>query len=112
MIDKLLADILPAGERVLIFSVSPSPSLARREADDATTTAMDRVHYRTSPSPCTSNSCILPDIRMLDLLEDFMALRSIPYARLDGSTRRPRRTLDIKLVRVLTALKRTLLTRG
>jgi hypothetical protein len=36
---------------------------------------------------------------MLDLLEDFMELRSIPYARLDGSTSRPRRTLDIKLVR-------------
>lgn len=37
---------------------------------------------------------------MLDLLEDFMELRGIPYARLDGSTTRPRRTLDIKLVRV------------
>jgi len=37
---------------------------------------------------------------MLDLLEDFMELRQIPYARLDGSTTRPRRTLDIKLVRV------------
>lgn len=32
------------------------------------------------------------------MLEDFMALRSIPYARLDGSTTRPRRALDIKLV--------------
>jgi SWI/SNF-related matrix-associated actin-dependent regulator of chromatin subfamily A member 5 len=37
--------------------------------------------------------------RMLDLLEDFMALRSVPYARLDGGTTRPRRALDIKLVR-------------
>ena len=36
---------------------------------------------------------------MLDLLEDFLALRSIAYARLDGSTPRPRRTLDVKLVR-------------
>lgn len=35
---------------------------------------------------------------MLDLLEDFMELRAIPYARLDGSTTRPRRNLDIKLV--------------
>jgi predicted transcriptional regulator len=37
---------------------------------------------------------------MLDVLEDFMELRGIPYARLDGSTTRPRHTLDIKLVRV------------
>ncbi|KAG5635038.1 hypothetical protein H0H81_012634 [Sphagnurus paluster] len=57
-IDKLLADILPKGERVLIFSQWTA---------------------------------------MLDLLEDFMALRSIPYARLDGQTPRPRRALDIKL---------------
>ncbi|CAL1715435.1 unnamed protein product [Somion occarium] len=57
-LDKLLKDILPKGERVLIFSQWTS---------------------------------------MLDLLEDFMALRDIPYARLDGSTTRPRRTLDIKL---------------
>ncbi|PCH42878.1 hypothetical protein WOLCODRAFT_90021 [Wolfiporia cocos MD-104 SS10] len=57
-VDKLLADILPKGERVLIFNQWTS---------------------------------------MLDLLEDFMALRKIPYARLDGSTNRPRRTLDIKL---------------
>jgi hypothetical protein len=35
---------------------------------------------------------------MLDILEDFMALRDIPYARLDGQTTRPRRTFDIKLV--------------
>ena len=35
---------------------------------------------------------------MLDMLEDFLALRSIPYARLDGGTARPRRTLNIKLV--------------
>ena len=35
---------------------------------------------------------------MLDLLEDFMELRRIPYARLDGSTSRPRRNLDIRLV--------------
>jgi hypothetical protein len=35
---------------------------------------------------------------MLDVLEDFMVLRGIPYARLDGSTNRVRRTFDIKLV--------------
>jgi hypothetical protein len=35
---------------------------------------------------------------MLDLLEDFMQLRKLPYARLDGSTNRPRRNLDIRLV--------------
>ncbi|KAI0086882.1 SNF2 family N-terminal domain-containing protein [Irpex rosettiformis] len=58
LIDKLLKDILPSGERVLIFSQWTG---------------------------------------MLDLLEDFMALRSVPYARLDGSTPRARRTLDIKL---------------
>ncbi|EIN05640.1 hypothetical protein PUNSTDRAFT_145612 [Punctularia strigosozonata HHB-11173 SS5] len=58
MIDKLLADVLPRGERVLIFSQWTG---------------------------------------MLDILEDFMTLRSIPYARLDGSTTRPRRALDIKL---------------
>ncbi|KAL0953043.1 hypothetical protein HGRIS_007245 [Hohenbuehelia grisea] len=57
-IDKLLADILPTGERVIIFSQYTG---------------------------------------MLDLLEDFMNLRSISYARLDGSTPRPRRALDIKL---------------
>ncbi|KAM6491144.1 SNF2 family N-terminal domain containing protein [Amanita muscaria] len=57
-IDKLLADILPKGERVLIFSQWTG---------------------------------------MLDVLEDFLLMRSIKYARLDGSTHRPRRTLDIKL---------------
>ncbi|KAF8884532.1 P-loop containing nucleoside triphosphate hydrolase protein [Infundibulicybe gibba] len=57
-IDKILADILPKGERVLIFSQWTG---------------------------------------MLDLLEDFLNLRSIPYARLDGSTHRPRRALDIRL---------------
>ncbi|KAF9219876.1 hypothetical protein BS17DRAFT_371007 [Gyrodon lividus] len=58
VIDKILSDILPKGERVLIFSQWTS---------------------------------------MLDMLEDFMDLRAIPYARLDGGTTRPRRTLDIKL---------------
>jgi hypothetical protein len=37
-----------------------------------------------------------------------MALRSIGYARLDGSTSRPRRTLDIKLVRSLSRHFRSL----
>ncbi|PFH46225.1 hypothetical protein AMATHDRAFT_70336 [Amanita thiersii Skay4041] len=58
VIDKLLAEILPKGERVLIFSQWT---------------------------------------KMLDILEDFLTLRSIRYARLDGSTCRPRRSLDIKL---------------
>jgi hypothetical protein len=40
-------------------------------------------------------------ISMLDLLEDYLELRSIPYARLDGGTSRPRRNLDIKLVGVM-----------
>ncbi|GJE91583.1 hypothetical protein PsYK624_077330 [Phanerochaete sordida] len=57
-LDKLFADILPKGERVLVFS-----------------------QFAT----------------MLDLLEDFLVLRGIKYARLDGSTCRPRRTLDVKL---------------
>ncbi|KAJ3066834.1 hypothetical protein HDU99_003720, partial [Rhizoclosmatium hyalinum] len=35
--------------------------------------------------------------RMLDILEDFMRFREIPYARLDGRTSRPRRNLDIRL---------------
>jgi hypothetical protein len=34
---------------------------------------------------------------MLDMLEDFMFLRDVPYARLDGSVNRARRALDIKL---------------
>lgn len=41
---------------------------------------------------------------MLDLLEDYMELRSISYARLDGGTTRPRRNLDIKLVGVISYL--------
>ncbi|KAF8961860.1 P-loop containing nucleoside triphosphate hydrolase protein [Flammula alnicola] len=57
-IDKILVDILPKGERVLIFSQW---------------------------------------MGMLDILEDFMVLRGISFARLDGSTSRPRRSLDIKL---------------
>lgn len=58
LLDKLLADILPKGERVLVFSQWTN---------------------------------------MLDLLEDFLTLRRIGYARLDGQTSRTRRTLDIKL---------------
>ncbi|KAK0184817.1 P-loop containing nucleoside triphosphate hydrolase protein [Armillaria mellea] len=57
-IDKILADVLPKGERVIIFSQWTG---------------------------------------MLDLLEDFMTLRNIRFARLDGSTCRPRRNLDIRL---------------
>ncbi|KIY73274.1 hypothetical protein CYLTODRAFT_485710 [Cylindrobasidium torrendii FP15055 ss-10] len=57
-IDKILSDVLPKGERVLIFS---------KWTD------------------------------MLNLIEDFMNLRGVKYARLDGSTLRPRRTVDIRL---------------
>ncbi|KAF9259046.1 hypothetical protein L218DRAFT_908811 [Marasmius fiardii PR-910] len=58
VIDKILAEVLPKGEKVLIFA----------------------QWYR-----------------MLDVLEDMLHLRGIKYARLDGSTSRPRRNLDIKL---------------
>ncbi|KAG2030306.1 SNF2 family N-terminal domain-containing protein, partial [Suillus americanus] len=58
VIDKVLADTLPKGVRVLIFSQWTS---------------------------------------MLNLLDDYMELRSIPYGRLDGGTTRPRQNLDIKL---------------
>ncbi|GAA6057817.1 hypothetical protein JCM3770_004290 [Rhodotorula araucariae] len=57
-LDKLLKDVLPKGERVLIFSGFT---------------------------------------RMLDILEDHLNLRGYKYARLDGSTSRPRRALDIRL---------------
>lgn len=53
--------------------------------------SIDAQHVLINDDPLNS---------MLDLLEDFMELRSIPYARLDGSTTRPRRNLDIRLVRV------------
>lgn len=58
VIDKLLEDLLPKGERVIIFSQWT---------------------------------------KMLELLEEFMQLRNIPYAKLEGSTSRARRVLDIKL---------------
>ncbi|KAJ3172297.1 hypothetical protein HK101_011186 [Irineochytrium annulatum] len=35
--------------------------------------------------------------KMLDLIEDFLNYRGFRYARLDGSTARPRRNLDIRL---------------
>ncbi|KAJ7455925.1 P-loop containing nucleoside triphosphate hydrolase protein [Mycena galericulata] len=57
-IDKILADVLPKGERVLIFSQWTD---------------------------------------MLDLLEDFMALRGIAYLRLDGSVSRARRSMVIRM---------------
>ncbi|GAA5924215.1 hypothetical protein JCM10213_004524 [Rhodosporidiobolus nylandii] len=58
LLDKLLKEILPKGEKILIFSGST---------------------------------------KMLDILEDFMSLREYKYSRLDGSTSRPRRALDIRL---------------
>ncbi|KAJ7757542.1 P-loop containing nucleoside triphosphate hydrolase protein [Mycena metata] len=57
-IDKILADVLPKGERVLIFSQWTD---------------------------------------MLDLLEDHMVLRDIPYVRLDGSVSRARREMVIRM---------------
>ncbi|KAJ7492086.1 P-loop containing nucleoside triphosphate hydrolase protein [Mycena latifolia] len=57
-IDKILADVLPKGERVLIFSQWTD---------------------------------------MLDVLEDFMALRGIAYLRLDGSVSRARRAMYIRM---------------
>ncbi|KAK2463894.1 hypothetical protein APHAL10511_004066 [Amanita phalloides] len=80
-IDKLLADILPKGERVLIFS-QWTGWVARLSSES----------YSLNERP-----------RMLDYLEDFLALREIKYARLDGSTYRPRRTLDIKLFQMETS---------
>ncbi|KAJ6601267.1 SNF2 family N-terminal domain-containing protein [Mycena vulgaris] len=56
--DKILADVLPKGERVLIFSQWTD---------------------------------------MLDLLEDFMVLRGIPFLRLDGSVSRARRSMVIRM---------------
>ena len=47
---------------------------------------------------CNYSRFFIDVTSMLDLLEDFMELRKIPYARLDGSTNRPRRNLDIRLV--------------
>ena len=41
---------------------------------------------------------------MLDILSDFLRLRKITFARLDGSTLRPRRSLDIKMVSGLELL--------
>ncbi|GAA5869471.1 hypothetical protein JCM16303_000482 [Sporobolomyces ruberrimus] len=58
VLDKLLASIIPKGEKVLIFSGFTM---------------------------------------MLDILEDFLHLRDYKYCRLDGSTSRPRRSLDIRL---------------
>ena len=55
---------------------------------------MDGV--RALPSGCSQ--FLMNATSMLDLLEDFMELRRIPFARLDGSTCRPRRNLDIRLV--------------
>jgi SWI/SNF-related matrix-associated actin-dependent regulator of chromatin subfamily A member 5 len=37
------------------------------------------------------------EFRMLDVCEDYFQFRGWKYARLDGSTTRPRRALDIKL---------------
>jgi len=63
-------------------------------ADSSPCEAMDevRVLLRGCPRFLTGVTS------MLDLLEDFMELRKIPHARLDGSTNRPRRNLDIRLV--------------
>ncbi|KAF8891043.1 hypothetical protein BD779DRAFT_1515920 [Infundibulicybe gibba] len=71
-IDQILADILPKGGRVLILSLWTG--------------------YVAHADHLSS---------MLDLHDDFLNLRSVPCARLGGSTRRPRRALDIRLARNL-----------
>jgi SWI/SNF-related matrix-associated actin-dependent regulator of chromatin subfamily A member 5 len=94
-IDKLLADILPTGDRVLIFSVRPSQLVLVMSVPDICLPSNGLGVKLHSSFLCYS---LFYFHRMLDMLEDFLAFRSIPYARLDGSTNRPRRTLDIKLV--------------
>ncbi|KAJ6486071.1 P-loop containing nucleoside triphosphate hydrolase protein [Mycena vitilis] len=58
IIDKILTQVLPKGERVLIFSQWTD---------------------------------------MLDLLEDYLVLRDIPFLRLDGQVSRPRREMVIRM---------------
>jgi SWI/SNF-related matrix-associated actin-dependent regulator of chromatin subfamily A member 5 len=69
LLDKLLPKLFKEGHRVLLFSTL------------------------TSYFPIRGSS----DKRMLDYCEDFLNFRGYTYARLDGSTTRPRRALDIRL---------------
>ena len=77
LLDKLLADILPKGEKgeYQASNISGEESLL--------TPLLVLIFSGFT--------------KMLDILEDFMQLRGFKYARLDGSTSRPRRALDIKL---------------
>jgi hypothetical protein len=47
--------------------------------------------------------------RMLDVVEDYCELRGVKYGRLDGSTPRSRRSLEIKLVSLFGRSDRLLL---
>lgn len=99
VIDKILKDILPKGEKVLIFSVGQLLILSVLGLMNVFVfSAMDRVNIYVFDSMSSWLSFSSFCDRMLDVLEDMMHLRDIKYARLDGSTPRPRRSLDIKLV--------------
>lgn len=68
LLDKLLPKLFKEGHRVLLFSGFTSYQPLRQRL-----------------------------IRMLDICEDYFMYRGWKYARLDGSTTRPRRALDIRL---------------
>jgi SWI/SNF-related matrix-associated actin-dependent regulator of chromatin subfamily A member 5 len=69
LLDKLLPKLFAEGHRVLIFS-------------------------------CFTGYALLlsTNARMLNMCEDFLIHRGWTYARLDGSTTRPRRTLGINVL--------------
>lgn len=74
LLDKLLPKLFSEDHRVLLFS-----------------------GFTMYPLPSRPENGTCPDFRMLDVCEDYFNLRGWKYARLDGSTTRPRRALDIKL---------------
>ena len=74
LLDKLLPKLFSEDHRVLLFS-----------------------GFTTYTIPSRPENGTPPDCRMLDVCEDYFHLRGWKYARLDGSTTRPRRALDIKL---------------
>lgn len=91
-IDKILADVLPKGERVLIFSV-------RLSASPLKYLQFTRICDSNGPS---TRLCYVQRVfelltfglySMLDLLEDYMVLRGIAFLRLDGSVSRARRSM-------------------
>jgi SWI/SNF-related matrix-associated actin-dependent regulator of chromatin subfamily A member 5 len=76
-LDRYLAQLLPKGHRVLIFSQWIGKSSVSV--------------LQQCPRPTDLNT------GMLNIVEDYMRLRGHAYARLDGQTSRPRRTLDMRL---------------